>query len=455
MGLRRISEFGIRFSESRLARGRCYLCLILLVFVFPGHLVAEETDAPPKAPFDYVWAKAYHVLPGTHSDSGYFSLVEGIDGKMYIGTTQYGVNSHLVEFDPKTEEQRSVLNTHEVCGLGTTTHNSAQSKIHSRNFVGPSGKVYFGSMHGGAKEEDKSVYPGGYAMTYDPKTEESECLGMPVPGESIIDVVADEKRGIIYAVSIGSSRAWLRYDVASREYTTIGPQAIHFTTTLVDSRGCASIVTKDFQLAQYNPETGKVTERDIVVDGEKLEPKSLTKPPQPEPVPIWDIAKDGRTAYLILMSDPTLYAIDLLSEGNAVKAVSHGKMIEGEGHDSRSALDIGPDGSVYAAIRVDNDTGFGGHYLHHICRFDPSKGKMEDLGVLAVKNQNYYFDSTGADPKTHKRRNGRIYYGYHTLPDGTLTPLYSHMALIAGQDGSIYVTILYPFALLKIDPIPG
>ena len=447
----RILDFGFRISKFGLARGLCHLCAILLALVVPDQLVAEETDAPPKAPFDYVWAQAYHVLPGTHSDSGYFSLVEGIDGEVYIGTTQYGVNSHLVEFDPKTEKQRSVMNTHEVCGLGTTSHNSAQSKIHTRNFVGPSGKVYFGSMHGGPKEEDKSVYPGGYVMTYDPKTEEAECLGMPFPGESVIDVVADEKRGIIYAVSIGTSRAWSRYDVTSREYTEIaGPKALHFATTLVDSRGYASIITKDFQLAQYDPEIGKVTERDIVVDGEKLEPKSLS-----EPVPIWDIAKDGRTAYLILMSDPTLYAIDLLSEGNAVKAVSHGKMIEGEGHDSRSALDIGPDGSVYAAIRVDNDTGFGGFYLHHICRFDPSKGKMEDLGVLAIKNQNYFFDSTGADPKTHKRHSGRLYYGYHTLPDGTMTPLHAHMGLIAGQDGSIYVTILYPFALLKIDPISG
>lgn len=427
---------------------------LLLALTIAGRLHADETNAPPKAPFDYVWAKAHHVLPGTHSDSGYFALVEGIDGKMYIGTTHYGVNSHLLEFDPKTEKQRSVLNTHDVCSLGTTTHNSAQSKIHTRNFVGPSGKVYFGSMQGGTKKEDKSVYPGGYVMTYEPKTEKTECLGMPFPGESVIDVVADEKRGIIYVVSIGTlpawSRAWSRYDVASREYTTIGPQAIHFTTTLIDSRGRASIITKDFQLAQYDPETGKVTERDIVVGGKKLEVKSSD-----QTVPTWDIAKDGRTAYLILMTDPTLYAIDLLSEGNAVKAVSHGKMIGGKGHDSRSALDIGPDGSVYTVIRVDNDTGFGGHYLHHICRFDPSKGKMEDLGVLAVTNPHFYFDSTGADPKTHKRRNGRIYYGYHTLPDGTLTPLHNHMALIAGQDGSIYVIILYPFALLKIDPIPG
>ena len=65
-------------------RGRCYFFLILLAFVVSGQLVAGERNAPPKAPFDYVWAKAHYVLPETHSDSGYFSLVEGLDGKVYV-----------------------------------------------------------------------------------------------------------------------------------------------------------------------------------------------------------------------------------------------------------------------------------------------------------------------------------------------------------------------------------
>ncbi|MDQ3623476.1 MAG: hypothetical protein M3463_13465, partial [Verrucomicrobiota bacterium] len=39
----------------------------------------------------------------------------------------------------------------------------------------------------------------------------------------------------------------------------------------------------------------------------------------------------------------------------------------------------------------------------------------------------------------------------HKLPDGTLTPLHAHMALIAARDGTLYATILYPYTLLKID----
>ena len=105
--------------------------------------IAEADDLPakPRPPFRYVWARAYHVLPEAHNnESGYFSLVDGIDGRMYIGTTKYHENSYLVEFDPRTETQRIVIDTHKVCGLDATGF-AAQAKIHTRNFVAPSGRV--------------------------------------------------------------------------------------------------------------------------------------------------------------------------------------------------------------------------------------------------------------------------------------------------------------------------
>ena len=36
----------------------------------------------------------------TNQGSGYFSIVEGKNGRLYIGTAKYGVNAYLVEFDP-------------------------------------------------------------------------------------------------------------------------------------------------------------------------------------------------------------------------------------------------------------------------------------------------------------------------------------------------------------------
>ena len=434
---------------------------IAVFSLFIVSTLSEErcADRPPEngkapagdeaeSPLEYVFGHAYHVLSGTHNnESGYFSLCEGIDGKTYVGTAKYGVNSYLVEFDPKTEKQRIVIDSNKVCGLNPKSYNEAQSKIHTRNFVGPSGKIYVGSMEAPTQKEDPTKYPGGYVMTYDPKTNTAKSLGMASPGMGVIDVVADEERGIIYVVLIDAKKPWMLYDVKTKKYDELGPIPTVFGTTLIDSRGHANVITRDFQLAQYNPDTGKVKVRDIVAGGKKLKPG-----PPGVWVPTWNLAQDGRTAYLIQMQDPTLYAIDLLSRGRVVKAVSHGKMIEGKNVDSRCALSIAPDGSVYAVIRIDNETGFGGFYLHHLVRFDPAAEKMKDLGVLAVKNPDFFFKSPGTKlghPATNSEH--PPYYGYHTLPDGTLTPLYNHLAMIVARDGTIYVTIIYPFTLLRID----
>ena len=116
------------------------------VWIFAGVPAAHAADPP----FPYVRAKAFHIPPETTTEeSGYFSLCEGKNGKIYIGTAAYGRDSYLVEFDPATEKMRVVLDTHKLVGLPLApTGYAAQSKIHTRNFVGPSGKIYVGSKQG-------------------------------------------------------------------------------------------------------------------------------------------------------------------------------------------------------------------------------------------------------------------------------------------------------------------
>src|SRR5262245_4572863 len=90
-----------------------YLTIFTLGLLTAGPALAQDTP-----PFKYVPATAYHVLPGTHTDeSGYFSLCEGHDGKIYVGTAAYGYNAYLIEFDPKTGKQRIVIDVNKVCGL--------------------------------------------------------------------------------------------------------------------------------------------------------------------------------------------------------------------------------------------------------------------------------------------------------------------------------------------------
>ena len=406
--------------------------LLLLI----GHCLclAVRADAPP-----YVMATAHYILPETTSEeSGYFSLSESLDGAIHVGTAKYGSNAFLVEFDPRTGGQRVVLDTAKTCGL-SATGNAAQNKLHTRNFVGRSGKVYVGSKQGYPIEGDKQTYPGGYAMTYDPRTGRTENLGMPLAGQGVIDVVADEARDRLYAVTC-EDQHWMIAPLAGKTWRELGPMLTPYAATLVDSRGIASAITKDFEMAQFDPATERVTTRPILLDGKKWTRANGNS------IPAWQLDPDGRHAWLILLNDPTLLRIDLHSAGDSVAAENRGLMHDGKNPDSRCALTLHPDGKSYALIRVDNTTGFGTGYLHHLVRYDPAARRHEDLGVLKVANPNYYDWSPDPDgkPKHHS-------HGFHRLPDDTLTPLHAHMALLAARDGTLYATIIYPFTLLKID----
>ena len=100
-------------------------------------LLAAAVQQQAKAPFPYVQAKAFHIPPETNTEeSGYFSLCEGRNGKIYIGTAAYGRNAYLVEFDPATEKMRTVLDVHKLVGQKTTGY-AAQAKLHTRNSSAP------------------------------------------------------------------------------------------------------------------------------------------------------------------------------------------------------------------------------------------------------------------------------------------------------------------------------
>ena len=84
----------------------------------------------------WLWTTAYHVPDEyTTEQSGYFSIVEGHNGRLYVGAAKYGVNAYLLEFDPKGGTTRMVLDVHAVAGSSATGF-AAQAKLHTRNNVG-------------------------------------------------------------------------------------------------------------------------------------------------------------------------------------------------------------------------------------------------------------------------------------------------------------------------------
>ncbi|HSQ54476.1 MAG TPA: hypothetical protein VLM40_01925, partial [Gemmata sp.] len=410
-------------------------------------VICAQAREPAKAPFPYVWATAYHVLPGTHTDeSGYFSLCEGHNGKIYIGTAAYGFNAYLVELDPKTDKQRIVVDVNKVCGLKTPTKPTyaAQAKLHTRNFVAPSGKIYVGSKQGYRRgKDDTADYPGGYVMVYDPATEKTENLGMPYPHEGVIDVTADEKRGLVYVVTC-EEQHWMFLDVKAKKFweTDSNLRLTPYAQTLFDHKGRAVAVTRDFKLARFDPATLQHEYLDFASDG-----KPIGKADDKLGPACWAITSDSKTAYLIRMSESRLFRIDLAAEGKKLPVADLGRMIEGKNFDSRGSLIVGTDGKIHALMRIDNETKFGSGYLHHLVTYDPKSKQMKDHGVLGVKNPDWFDFSPGKDGKPKPWSNG-----FHKLPDGTWTPLHVHMALIQAKDGTFWGTSLAPFTVLRMEP---
>lgn len=433
-----------------------------------GLLVKPTTATAQDPPFPYVRAKAYHIPPETTTEeSGYFSLCEGRNGKIYVGTAAYGRNSYLVEFDSTSERMRIVLDTHQLVGQ-TTTGYAAQAKLHTRNFVGPSGKIYVGSKQGYPSQTERAaqqrgeqipVYRGGYVMTYDPATDRCENLGMPMPlddmriaagkreGEGVIDVTADEGRGLIYVVTC-EEQHWMLYDMRRRAYRELGPILRDQPNTIIDAQGRGTAITSDYRIARYDPNNDRVSVDPLHVEGKPFADFLGARRVHPD----WRITADGRTAYLQLLDDLRMFRVDLTGAvGQPVVATNLGNRIQGEHPDSRGSISIGPDGRIYSVIRVDNRTGFGKGFVHHLVRHDPRTQAMEDLGVFAVRNPDF-FDFRGPQAK-NTDGSLRPRHGYHTLPDGTLTPLHVIMSMIVTRDGTVYATTIYPYTLLRVESV--
>ncbi len=249
-------------------------------------------------------------------------------------------------------------------------------------------------------------------MVYDPATDTAENLGMPMPldeqqiaagkkeGQGVIDVTADEPRGLIYVITC-EEQHWMLYDMKTKKYRELGPILRDQPNTLIDAQGRGTAITADFKIARYDPATDKVTVDPLLVEGKPFGEYLGAKRVHPD----WRITPDGKTAYLQLLNDLRMFRVDLTgAAGQPVVATNLGNRIEGEHPDSRGSICIGPDGRVYSAVRIDNKTGFGTGYLHHLVRHDPGDGAMDDLGVLAVKNPDFFNFAAGPHEEPRRQR---------------------------------------------------
>lgn len=395
----------------------------------------------------YVWTTA-HALPKhtTSEGSGYFSIVEGHDGNIYVGTAKYGTNAFLVEFNPRTKGMRVVVDAHQEIGTSATGF-AAQAKFHTRNNVGESGRIYLGTKQGYPQQgESRDAYPGGYPMVFDPKTGRTKVYPIPVPRQGVISVTPDESRGVAYISTCSDERPiesthFLRLDLANGTYRDLMDCRHMYAFIVVDHLGRAYHPILGGNIARYDPRTDELERLRQLIDGEPPTPGSRLADPESHPIN-WDISPDRKTLYAVAMSGNQLYAYDLTESGPVLRGCRLGKLIADANQTDCRALCVGPDGTVWAGVAA-TLAGHRGQSLH-LVSYRPGDRAPTHHGPLAIDNPDYtsFTDGDGQALKWH--------HGVHPGPDGSLVPRYTIMGICAARDGTVYLTTLYPLTLHAI-----
>ena len=412
---------------------------------------SASADEPAQPPTKWLQATAYAVpKETTNQGSGYFSIVAGKNGRLYVGTAKYGIGSYLVEFDPATKQMKVVVDTHKEIGT-TATGFASQSKIHTRNNVGASGKIYFATKQGypdkekGEKWED---YPGGYPMVYDPATGKTKVYPIPVPHHGIISITPDESRGIAYISTCADQRPesshFMILDLATGKYRDLMDCHHMFAFISIDHKGRAYHPIVGGEIARYDPVTDRLERLKQTIDSTPPTSESLLALPETHPIN-WDISPDGKTLYSLPMSGNQLYAYDLTAEGDTLPGRSLGTLIPGSKTTDCRAMSVGPTGEVWASV-TEGGKIEGISNLHHLVRYRPGDRSPADLGPVAIGNPDYteFTDKDGKPLPMH--------YGIIKLPDGTTTTKFVTLGISQAADGRVYSLALVPYTVLQVEP---
>lgn len=421
-------------------------CFLLLTILPANLLVGAE---PPVQ--HWLWSTAHAVPKHTTSEgSGYFSIVEGKNQKLYVGTAKYGSNAYLVEFDPATKKMSVVLDAQKEIGT-TATGFAAQAKFHTRNNVGVSGKIYLGTKQGYTQPGEKRTdYLGGYPMVFDPKTATTKVFDIPIKHQGVISITPDESRGVAYLSTCSDERPiesthFMQLDLATGKYTDLLDCRHLYAFIVVDWLGRAYHPILGGQIARYDPITKTLERLTHTIDGKPPTADSRLADKNAHPIN-WEISPDRKTLYAVAMSGNQLYSYDLTVEGSEFKGKSLGALIgepsnnNGVSTDCR-ALCVAPDGRIW--MGVNTTIGKQKRQLR-IVSFTPGTDAPINHGAVAISNPDYtdFTDKSGKPLKHH--------HGIRTLSDGTTLPRFVVMGICAHSNGRVYFTTLAPFTVHEV-----
>lgn len=428
-----------------LFRKHRYWLLTLLLAAAVGWPVEAQNPEPVNAP--WILGKAYHIPSEfTNQESGYFSIIEGHNGRLYIGTAKYGVNAYLVEFNPMNGVMQMVVDVHRVI-QSILRGFAAQAKIHTRNNVGSlTGKIYFGSKQGYPDKklnEKLTDYPGGYVLTYDPKTGKTENLGMPQKHFGVISVTPDEERGLCYISTCDDGRPiehshFMVLDLKTKKYKDLGDSEHSYAFIVVDHLGRAYHPVRGGKVFRYDPKSDKVEKVEVTVDGGPA-PTAITKDGA---ILNWDWSPDHKTLWCVEMSTNQLYSFDLTASGDKIPGKSHGEILPNAKRTDCRAMCVDNKGKVWMAV---TEHGRPGGPQCYLTSYISGQKLSRNHGKVGIANPDYIklTDEAGKQKPWH-----------HTLrkeKDGTLTP-WQPLGIAASADGSVNVLSLAPFTLTRFSP---
>jgi hypothetical protein len=154
-------------------------------------------------------------------ETNYHAVQQASDGKVYyaIGSHAPGQSATLFRYDPRSGEVKNLGSMNPVTGEdGTKVFN--QDKIHC-DLSEMGGKLYFSTQGGSYGGGNYGPYPGGHFFSYDLKTEKITDFGIAAPGEGIVCMGMDTRRGRMYGIT-WPGMLFVYYDVPSGKMKNFG-----------------------------------------------------------------------------------------------------------------------------------------------------------------------------------------------------------------------------------------
>jgi hypothetical protein len=412
---------------------------------------AANASEPPNPVHGLSWipATAFAVPRETAPEGeGYFSIIEGHNERLYIGTHANGVNSWLVEFNPESRQMKIVVDAHKAIGIDRRGFGS-QAKIHTRNNVGKSGKIYFGTKQGyPAAGEKRDDYPGGYPMVYDPETGRTRVYSIPVAHEGISSITPDEELGVGYISTCSDHRPgpqenahFLVLNLARGTYRDLIDTHHVYAFIVVDYLHRAYHPMLGGDILRYDPRSDRLERLKQTIDGNSPKPASHLADPDGHPIN-WDITPDGKTLYSLPMSTNQLFVYDLTQTGDTLAGRTVGALIPGARATDCRAMCVGPTARVWAAV-TEAHAEIGN--LLHIVSYDRGDKLPRDHGPVAVRNPDYTV-SIDQGGKPLPCPSGMI-----KLADGTITTRHVTMGVCQARNGDVFILALGPYTVLRVE----